>query len=1129
VTFRATEDGLLFRVEETGTDYRILEGPHFQVGAGQLAGTGNLTVGGALPVRVSGAILFAGAGLLRANTNSPIGVEDGSFILTGASSLSVALRALERAAATLIGAGALTGPLRAAEQLRATFAGAGSLVVQSRRFAPAETAFAGTGALAAQGFTFDYGRVQWSGSGFLSTGGGGPLPAAAALFGAGLLTAGLAILKPPVTIALAGTGGLAVTVDRRTLARTGLVGAGALSVADPMRVSPAAAEFAGAGLLAGPLAVSLPAAAAFAGTGDLQAAAGILLPTAIGLVGEGQLGAGLDTYRWAGALLVGTGNLFAVPAPVPGIGVFAGRGALIVQTKPFRRAAAEFLGAGGLVVNAVRVLRDQAGLVGTGAIVLRATHTVYVLPTRTNWVRNNTNVGAGAGSPGALPDFWSEPDQFTGLNRTITLGISPEGYPITRIRYQGVVVGGNTNVRVTEADSYLRRYDETGGKERIGEGPQGVAAIGGAVAFEMPTAIPANDGETWAHSLKVALVATSPNLLGAKLETWLLNPGGNQTGTLAVTDLRLTRDLQRFSQVATILPATHVAFIRPVLRFTFLIGPVDFTFEVAGAQVERNYVTDIIQTGGSAVSIGPDLWYRGDGVFRVAEFQRGRIAAALRGQGDLQVPLVLPRSGRVAWAGAGQLRAQAVRTRPGLLYFDGEGDLYVQPPKFIWPTMAEFWGTGHLAVPRMVYPRAILTEMWGEGELTSRSRQPLTTSLIGEGDLWTGGVRAKPILAAFAGTGALEVPLAVGYPAKAVLRGSGMLAGPLAVARPLVANFVGAGQLRVQTVRDLSARVHLAGAGVLRVAPVERALIGTWLTGQGDLSTRGRVRLPTAAHLVGIGSLVSVSRETRVPITAWLRGAGRLTGYERVSPGLGAWLDGRGALSAPMVQVSRIGLWWRGAGQLAGPLARTQLIRVHFQGLGKLIPRIERAPQYGAALLFGDGKLSVRGRQILPLRAAFHGQGELLAGTTHLPRSSLAGRGALTVTVAERRPMRVRFAGTGALRVEARPDRQAITARLVGHGALAVRVRGDPAISAALRGAGALRWQAAQINLTFSRFHGEGRLVARAPRFRPISAELRGTGAFWADPIVREWIYEPPLILYPPFRVRLLRATSKVA
>lgn len=219
-----------------------------------------------------------------------------------------------------------------------------------------------------------------------------------------------------------------------------------------------------------------------------------------------------------------------------------------------------------------------AGFGAAAAIASGVTHTPTVTPTRTNYVRNNTNQGAGAGSPGTMATNWGILNPFSGLTRTITLVTSAEGYPVFRVRFTGVPSSGTQ----------------------------------GSLFFETSSGIPGVAGGDYTVSCQIAFGGTLTNIsLIRQCISWY-SPGPTPISTSAGSDISgVIGSAPVRQQLHAVAPA-NTAFIRPgiIVNWVDNVTSVDFTLDFAVEQLEHStFASDPILTSGSAVTVGPDLLF----------------------------------------------------------------------------------------------------------------------------------------------------------------------------------------------------------------------------------------------------------------------------------------------------------------------------------------------------------------------------------------------------------------------------------------------------------------------------------------------------------------------------------------
>jgi hypothetical protein len=193
---------------------------------------------------------------------------------------------------------------------------------------------------------------------------------------------------------------------------------------------------------------------------------------------------------------------------------------------------------------------------------------------RTNSIRNNTMVGAVAGTPGTLPTNWST--NIGGLTREI--------------------VGTGTQNGVTYID--IRLSGTT-------------TATSGSITFEPATGVSATNGQSWAESAYLALIAGSiANITAISLNADQRDSGGVFLASLSGADIKsnISASLTRFSQVHTTNNAS-IAFIQPFLRFAWANGAaIDITLRIGLPQLELGaFATSVIPTTTTALTRSADV------------------------------------------------------------------------------------------------------------------------------------------------------------------------------------------------------------------------------------------------------------------------------------------------------------------------------------------------------------------------------------------------------------------------------------------------------------------------------------------------------------------------------------------
>lgn len=201
---------------------------------------------------------------------------------------------------------------------------------------------------------------------------------------------------------------------------------------------------------------------------------------------------------------------------------------------------------------------------------------VLVEEQRTNGIRNNSMLGAVAGTPGTLPTNWSySVGAITGLTSSI-LGT-------------GVLQGVSyIDLRVVGTPSAT--------------GSQGVQII-----FETATGIAASASQTWSHSAWISIASgSSSNISGFALNTQQYNAGVWVTENNTI--FTPTTVLTRYSNTVTFSSSTTTA-ARPLVGFGVTSGQsIDITLRIGMPQSELGgFVTSPILTSGAAVTRSADI------------------------------------------------------------------------------------------------------------------------------------------------------------------------------------------------------------------------------------------------------------------------------------------------------------------------------------------------------------------------------------------------------------------------------------------------------------------------------------------------------------------------------------------
>jgi hypothetical protein len=187
-------------------------------------------------------------------------------------------------------------------------------------------------------------------------------------------------------------------------------------------------------------------------------------------------------------------------------------------------------------------------------------------PQATNGIRNNTMAGGVAGTPGTLPNFYS--DSVGVLTREIVGFGTEDGLSYMDIRFFGISGG-----------SFLDIF------------------------YDTSTSIAASVGQVWNLSSYIKIIAAPAPPVSYQLCYREFNSGGSFLTIQQGPSLALTTTLTQYSYSRTISQAT-AAFVQPSLFFNItLAATYDFTLRIAVPQLELGSVaTSPIITAGSAVT-----------------------------------------------------------------------------------------------------------------------------------------------------------------------------------------------------------------------------------------------------------------------------------------------------------------------------------------------------------------------------------------------------------------------------------------------------------------------------------------------------------------------------------------------
>ena len=237
--------------------------------------------------------------------------------------------------------------------------------------------------------------------------------------------------------------------------------------------------------------------------------------------------------------------------------------------------ATYFDSTGTLQTAAKGVARSSANYYSAGAWVLGGT---LIEPTATNSIRNNTMVGAAAGSPGTPPTNWSTYVVGSGVTSSIVATGTENGISYIDIQCTGTATSA----------SQLQVYPDT------------------------TTGISASIGQTWTTSFFTKLsggsssgVSSTGIYINEESSSGTYLSGGFTAFTLSSTALGTARNV-----ASRTLSNLSVARVQPYIQVNISNGStVNFTIRIGMPQMEQSaFATSVIATSSAAVARAADVY-----------------------------------------------------------------------------------------------------------------------------------------------------------------------------------------------------------------------------------------------------------------------------------------------------------------------------------------------------------------------------------------------------------------------------------------------------------------------------------------------------------------------------------------
>ena len=251
---------------------------------------------------------------------------------------------------------------------------------------------------------------------------------------------------------------------------------------------------------------------------------------------------------------------------------------MALTCKPFgdiitftRASTATYFDSAGVLTSAAidepRIDYDPSTLAARGLLIEEA---------RTNSIRNNTMVGAVAGTPGTLPTNWQTFTSLTGLTREI--------------------VGTGTESGITYIDIKLSGTPSAAGAYNIFQ--------------EAVTATAAVSGQVWAFTQYSKLAAGSTSGITSIQNGVIEYSAASAFLTQGVTSFTPTTaaiNTQRYGHTRTLTNAS-TAFVRPTILLNLDGAAIDITLRIGLPQLEQGaFATSVIPTTTTALTRSADV------------------------------------------------------------------------------------------------------------------------------------------------------------------------------------------------------------------------------------------------------------------------------------------------------------------------------------------------------------------------------------------------------------------------------------------------------------------------------------------------------------------------------------------